>query len=157
MLLVHYCDKTWQFTEMTSKPWRCVSNQNLVRTHVKSCGISLEYTMPGYCILFNGSRVWFAHIGWRVVGAQQVIYFVVMGWWAQGSKGRRIKREEDCVPRCCFSYPKAARGNSFHPVGHRNASPDIQCQESRGKHVLVLSRTLVTIPVERLSFFKREN
>lgn len=45
----------------------------------------------------------------------------------------------------------------FHPVGHRNASPDIQCQESRGKHVLVLSRTLVTIPVERLLFFKREN
>lgn len=52
--------------------------------------------------------------------------------------------------------PRLPEAIVFIPVGHRSASPDVQCRKSRGKRVLVLSRTWVKIPVELLSFFKRE-
>lgn len=88
--------------------------------------------------------------------AQQVIYVVATCRAAQESECRPIKREKARESLLLLTYPKAAQGNSFHPVGPRSASL-LHSTRSRGVNKpWFCLRTLTTMPSELLSFFKRE-
>lgn len=141
----------------TSKIWRRDSNQDSVSTHFRWCGISLESNNT--CILHSLTKVRceFANIGCRrVVGTQQVIYSVATCWWAQGSECRWIKESRLCVPHAPSLTMRLPKAIVFILVGHRSASPDVGARNPEVDMSWFCLRTLAIIPLELLSFFKRE-